>query len=214
MALVDGRGAGTRSATLIAGRACTALGWLLWVALQVLADDPFPPEISVSQYGLGPTGWVFTVWAAALGAAPLLLLAGAAAPGPTRPVLWVGFAGAALMAVVRTDEGGGAMSGHAQAHMAGAVVALVFLPLGIVLALRGAPSAARRLALALTALAAVLGVLVIMSATGLDTAGLGAGGSWALWQGALVVVEMILVTVLAVVADRLPPGRNAVGADG
>ncbi len=214
MALVDGRGAGTRSATLIAGRAGTALGWLLWVALQVLADDPFPPEISVSQYGLGPTGWVFTVWAAALGAAPLLLLAGAAAPGPTRPVLWVGFAGAALMAVVRTDEGGGAMSGHAQAHMAGAVVALVFLPLGIVLALRGAPSAARRLALALTALAAVLGVLVIMSATGLDTAGLGAGGSWALWQGALVVVEMILVTVLAVVADRLPPGRNAVGADG
>lgn len=214
MALVDGRGAGDRSATLIAGRGCTALGWLLWVALQVLADDPFPPEISVSQYGLGPTGWVFTVWAAALGAAPLLLLAGAAAPGPTRPVLWVGFAGAALMAVVRTDEGGGAMSGHAQAHMAGAVVALVFLPLGIVLALRGAPPAARRLALALTALAAVLGVLVIMSATGLDTAGLGAGGSWALWQGALVVVEMILVTVLAVVADRLPPGRNAVGADG
>jgi len=214
MALVDGRGAGTRSATLIAGRAGTALGWLLWVALQVLADDPFPPEISVSQYGLGPTGWVFTVWAGALGAAPLLLLAGAAAPGPTRPVLWVGFAGAALMAVVRTDEGGGAMSWHAQAHMAGAVVALVFLPLGIVLALRGAPSAARRLALALTALAAVLGVLVIMSATGLDTAGLGAGGSWALWQGALVVVEMILVTVLAVVADRLPPGRNAVGADG
>ncbi|HOZ57498.1 MAG TPA: DUF998 domain-containing protein, partial [Nakamurella multipartita] len=131
-----------------------------------------------------------------------------------RPVLWVGFAGAALMAVVRTDEGGGAMSGHAQAHMAGAVVALVFLPLGIVLALRGAPPAVRRLALALTALAAVLGVLVIMSATGLDTAGLGAGGSWALWQGALVVVEMILVTVLAVVADRLPPGRNAVGADG
>lgn len=214
MALVDGRGAGDRSVALIAGRGCTVVGWLLWVVLQVLADDPFPPEISVSQYGLGPTGWVFTLWALALGAAPLLLLAGRAAPGPARPVLRVGFAGAALMAVVRTDEGGGAMSAHAQAHMVGATVALVLLPLGIVLALRGASPAIRRLADALTLVAAVLGVLVVMSAAGWDTAGLGAGRSWALWQGALVVVEMILVTVFAVAAGRLPPGRNAVGGDG
>ena len=40
------------------------------------------------------------------------------------------------MALVRTDEGVVQMSGHAMVHMAGAVVALVFLPLGIGFVLR------------------------------------------------------------------------------
>lgn len=206
MALVDGRGARGRRAALIAGRGCAAAGWLLWVGIQVIANDPFPPEISVSQYGLGPSGWVFTVWVIALAAAPLLLHAGAPAPGPVRPLLGLGFAGALVMAVVRTDEGGGAMSGHARVHMIGATVALVFLPLGIVVALRPAPPRIRRIAYALTAAAAVLGGLVVLSSTGLDTSGLGAARSWALWQGALVVVEMLLVTVYAVAAGRPRPG--------
>jgi hypothetical protein len=110
------------------------------------------------------------------------------------------------MAVVRTDEGGGAMSGHARVHMIGATVALVFLPLGIVVALRPAAPRIRRIAYALTAAAAVLGGLVVLSSTGLDTSGLGAARSWALWQGALVVVEMLLVTVYAVAAGRPRPG--------
>lgn len=199
MALVDGRGA---RGALIAGRSCAAVGWLLWAVMQVLADDPFPPEISVSQYGLGGFGWVFTVWALTLAAAPLLLLRSAPAPGPAATLLWIGFAGAAVMAVVRTDEGGGAMSWHAQVHMIGAVVALVFLPLGILFALRAAAPRARRVAAALAGTAAVVGMLVLVSAAGLDTVGWGAARSWALWQGTLVVVEMVLVSGYAVVAGR------------
>lgn len=234
MALVAGRG--TRG-TLIAGRACAVAGWVLWVVMQALAGDPFPPEISVSQYGLGPTGWVFTVWALALAAAPLLLLpslppgrvpapaspgrsgvdgsradirpprAGAAlgpatALRPAAALLWAGFAGAAVMAVVRTDEGGGAMSGHARIHMAGAVVALVFLPAGILLALRDAEPWARRSAAVLAVAAAVTGTLVVVSATGVDTVGWGAPRSWALWQGTLIVLEMLMVGVSAVAAGR------------
>jgi hypothetical protein len=199
MALVDGRGA---RGWLIAGRVCAAVGWVLWVVMQLLADDPFPPDISVSQYGIGPTGWVFTVWALALAAAPLLLLRAAPVPGPAAPLLWVGFGGAAVMAVVRTDDGGGAMSWHAQVHMIGAIVALVFVPLGILLALRDAPPAARRLAAVLSVAAAGCGALVVVSAAGVDTAGLGAPGSWALWQGTLVVIEMLLFSVYAVAAGR------------
>ena len=79
---MDGRGARGR---LIAGRWCAAVGWLLWIVMQVLADDPFPPEISVSQYGLGEFGWVFTVCALTLAAAGLFVDATAAdyrvAPG-------------------------------------------------------------------------------------------------------------------------------------
>jgi hypothetical protein len=208
MALVDGRGA---RGWLIAGRSCAAAGWLLWVAMQVLADDPFPPEISVSQYGLGPSGWVFTAWALALAAAPLLLLRAAPVPGPAAAVLWVGFAGAAVMAFVRTDAGGGAMSWHAQVHMVGAVVSLVLLPLGVLLAIRIAGPAARRAAAVLAAAAAVVGTLVIVSAAGVDTAGLGAPGSWALWQGTLVVIDMLLVGVYAVAAGRARIGALPAG---
>lgn len=196
MVLVEGRAARRR---LIAGRVCAAAGWVLWVVMQVLADDPFPPEISVSQYGLGEAGWIFTVWAITLAAAPLML-PGATVPGPADVLLRVGFAGAVVMAVVRTDEGGGAMSWHAQLHMIGAVVALVLLPWGILLALRTARPSARRIGAALAVAAAVIGALVVLSATGMDTAGLGAPRSWALWQGTLVVVEMLLVTVFAVAA--------------
>lgn len=196
---MDGRGA---RGWLIAGRCCAAVGWLLWVAMQVLADDPFPPEISVSQYGLGEFGWVFTVWAVTLAAAPLLLLPAAPVPGPAATLLWVGFAGAAVMAVVRTDDGGGAMSWHAKVHMVGAVVALVFLPLGILLALRVAGPGARRIAAVLAAAAAAVGTLVVVSAAGVDTAGLGAPRSWAVWQGTLVVIEMLLVSVYAVAVGR------------
>lgn len=237
MALVEGRGA---RGALIAGRACAVVGWLLWIGLQVLADDPFPPEISVSQYGLGPTGWVFTVWAVTLAAAPLLLLAaqppapgpaphpsgvrrrssggtpaGArphrAGPGPARALLWIGFAGAVVMAVVRTDDGGGAMSGHARVHMAGAVVALVFLPLGILAGLRWAAPWARRSAAVLGVATAVTGALVVVSAAGLDTTGWGAPGSWARWQGTLVVLEMLLVSVDAAAAGRTRSGGVGVG---
>ena len=204
MAVVAGRGA---RGTLIAGRACAVAGWVFWVAMQVLAGDPFPPEISVSQYGLGPTGWVFTVWAITLAAAPLLLLpslvpAGAPARRAAAGLLWVGFAGAVVMALVRTDDGGGAMSWHAHLHMVGAVVALVLLPLGIVLAMRVTPSGARHAAMALAVAAAAVGVLVVVSAAGVDTAGLGAPRSWALWQGTLVVIDMLLVSVYAVAAGR------------
>ncbi len=199
MALVDGRGA---RGALIAGRCCAAAGALLWVAMQVLAGDPFPPEISVSQYGLGPSGWVFTVWALALAVAPLLLLEAAPAPGPAAALLWMGLAGAAVMAVVRTDDGGGAMSWHAQVHMVGAIVALVFLPLGILAAIRVAGPLARRVAAVLAAAAAVVGLLVVVSAAGVDTAGLSAPRSWALWQGTLVVIDMLLVGVHAVAAGQ------------
>ena len=94
------------------------------------------------------------------------------------------------------------MSGHAQVHMVGAIVALVFLPLGILYALRGAGAFTRRLGSALVVVAALVGTLVVLSAAGVDTAGLGAPRSWALWQGALVIVEMLLVSVHAVESGR------------
>jgi len=130
-----------RSSWLIAGRGCAAGGWVLWIAVQVVADDPFPPEISLSQYGLGGAGWLFSLWVVVLATGPLLLLRFRPVPGPARWLLAIGYLGTWTMALVRTDEGVVQMSGHAMVHMAGAVIALVFLPLGIGLVLRHAARA-------------------------------------------------------------------------
>ena len=55
-------------------------------------------------------------------------------------------------------------------------------------------------------------MLVVLSAAGVDTAGMGPARSWALWQGTLVVVEMLLVSVYAPWCPAIDPGRGrAVG---
>ena len=82
----------------------------------------------------------------------------------------VGFAGAVVMAVVRTDEGVGVLTWYARVHMVGAVAALVFLPLGILFALRFADRRTWRLGVGLPVAAGVVGALVLVS-TGVDTVG-------------------------------------------
>src|SRR3954471_18753195 len=94
-----------RSSWLIAGRGCAAAGWILWLIVQTVARDPFPPEISLSQYGLGGAGWLFHVWAIVLATTPLLLLRYRPVPGAARWLLAIGYAGTLVMAIVRTDEG-------------------------------------------------------------------------------------------------------------
>jgi hypothetical protein len=195
-----------------AGRWCAASGWVLWVLVQVVAGDFFPPELSLSQYGLGPQGWIFSVWVILLATSPLLLYKSRPVAGPAKWLLIAGYLGVWTMALVRTDEGIQAMSAHAKVHMYGAVLAMVLLPLGILSALRYS-TRFRRLAAGLGIAAGVVGVLVLLSAAGVDTAGLGAAKSWALWQGTMLIIEMALVTLYAVVAPSLDPGtvlrRNA-----
>jgi hypothetical protein len=190
----------------IAGRGCAAAGWVLWVVVQVVNDDPFPPEISLSQYGLGGTGWLFSVWVIVLATAPILLLRYRPVPGPARVLVAIGWVGTLVMALVRTDEGAPQMTAHAKVHMAAAVVALVFLPLGILFALRYAERRWFRLGVVLVAIGGVVGALILLAAAGVDTAGLGPARSWALWQGTLIVIELLLVTLYAAVIQTVDPG--------
>ncbi|MET0864573.1 MAG: DUF998 domain-containing protein [Nakamurella sp.] len=189
---------------LRAGRWCAAAGWVLWIVVQVVADDPFPPEISLSQYGVGDNGWLFSLWVILLATSPLLLFRARPVPGPGKWLLALGYLGVWTMALVRTDEGIQAMSTHAKVHMYGAVLAMVLLPLGILAVLRYS-TRLRVLAGLLGIAAAVVGILVLLSAVGLDTAGIGAPKSWALWQGTMLIIEMALVTLYAVVAPTIDP---------
>ncbi len=182
---------------LTTARWIAGIGWLLWIAMQVIAKDPFPPKISLSQYGLGGAGFVFTLWAIGLGVVPLLLLRYRPVEGPALPVAWVAFIGALLTGLVRTDEGGLQLSLAAKVHQVVAVVALVMLPLAVLFAMMTADRRWWRLSVGISFTTAGVGVLVLLSAAGFDTAGLGAPASWALWEGTLGVLEMLLVSVYA-----------------
>ncbi|MBM9475198.1 DUF998 domain-containing protein [Nakamurella flavida] len=187
------------------GRACVAACWLLWIGVQAGAGDPLIPDISYSQYGLGPRGWMFSLWAVLLGIGPLLLWRARPVPGRA-PILClaVGTVGTLVMAVVRTDAGGLQQSLQAQVHAAGAIAAMVALPTGIVLALRFAPTRVARTAAGL-GLASLAGLLLIgAAAAGVDILGIGQQDAWAFWQGFTVLVDMLLLGLYAVAVGSLP----------
>lgn len=194
------------TAWLTAARWVAGVGWVLWIAMQVIAKDPFPPEISLSQYGLGGAGFVFTLWAIGLGATPLLLLRYRPVDGPARPVAWIALVAAVLTGLVRTDEGGAQLSLAAKVHQVVAVTALVMLPLAVLFAMMTAERRWWRLAVGIAAATAGVGILVLLSAAGLDTAARGAPASWALWEGSLGVLEMLLVSVYAAAATTVGRG--------
>jgi hypothetical protein len=185
----------------VVGRLATFAAIAASLLLQWINHDWFPPEISVSQYGVGPRGWVFSCWAALLAVSMLALTAGGPDLGArTRFVYyWViaGSAGLVLMGAVRTDAGGAQHSWHAKLHMAGSILALVALPVAIVLALGAAARPWRRAAVALTVLSAGSLLLILASALGVSTLGMDAQHSWAFWQSVAVTIDLVLVGVFA-----------------
>lgn len=192
-----------------AGTVAAAIAWILCVAVQAVADDALPPDISVSQYGVGPQGWLFSIWMLSVSAAPCLLYCHR--PVRTFGARWwllAGLIGAAVMATIRTDPGGLQQSIHAKIHMGGAVLALVGLPLGMMFALRGADRLWRRLAVGLVALSAVSLELLLISAGGFDTTGAGAATSWSLWQSVALAADLLLLVVFAFGSLTVPPLRG------
>jgi hypothetical protein len=190
----------------ITGTVVTAFAWILFVVVQAVAGDPLPPDISVSQYGVGPHGWLFSIWMLTVAAGPCLLFR----YRPTRQFgagwwLLVGLLGSALMATVRTDPGGLQLSVNAKIHMAGSVLALVGLPLGIMFSLLAAARPWRRLSVALVAVSAVSLELLLFSAAGADTTGAGAATSWALWQSVALAVDLLLLVVQVFAVLTIPP---------
>ena len=111
------------------------------------------------------------------------------------------------------------MSAHAKVHMVGAVLAHGLPAAGHPVASLRYATRLRRLAAGLGIAAGVVGVLVLLSAAGIDTAGLGAPKSWALWQGTMLIIEMALVTStrwwfrtsirVRFVPDRAAPVKSA-----
>lgn len=195
----------------VAGRACVALGWVLWVVIQAVSGDVFPPEISVSQYGVGDDGWIFSIWCVVVSAGPILLWLARPVPGSSIYWLATGWVGALIMALIRTDPGGLQESMQAKIHTFGAVLNMIALPVGMLLVLRLARPLWRNLALTLGAVDVVAGTLLLLAAAGYDTAGLGPASSWAFWQAVAISIDLLLTAIYAIAVDTVRPRGRTVG---
>lgn len=186
------------------------LACALAVVVQVVSGNWFPPPISMSQYGVGTDGWIFSLWVLCLSVAPVVLQT--AIPYRTRWGSWLllaGMAGTAVMAVVRTDAGGEQASVNAKIHMVGSIIALFCIPLGAALFLWGCGRWWRWTGMILLSLIAAALLLLILAATGLDTAGRGPQGSWVWWQTVATVLDHVIVACLSIVGWQHRSGSRS-----
>lgn len=190
----------------IFGAISTAAAWVLLFVVQAVAGQPLPPPVSISQYGVGAHGWIFSLWMLTVGAAPCLLYCYRPVRGQgARWWLAVGLAGAAVMATVRTDPGGLQQSVNAKIHMGGATLALAGLPLGMMFTLLGAARPWPRIGLSLVGVSAVSMGLLLLSANGVDTTGMGDAWSWSFWQSVAVAVDLILLVAMVFGSRTIRP---------
>ena len=204
------------------GIASAVLAWVLSIVTQAVAHDFLPPEISVSQYGVGRNGWLFSGWILSISLACAALFL--ARPERSRAAgawLSVGIFGTVVMALIRTQAGGLQQTWNAKVHLVGAVLTVSAIPIGICLALRTAGRIWSRLALGLAVASAPAYALLLMAAAGIDTTGRGAASSWAFWQGVAAVLEMLLLACFAAGVAFTPaparpgrPGRAVAGRPG
>ncbi|NNG34347.1 DUF998 domain-containing protein [Nakamurella aerolata] len=191
------------------GLAALLLTLLMAVLMQALKGDWMPPEISFSQYGVGPSWWAFSLFSLGVAATPLCF---DRAMPTHRAITWmllIGAAGCLLMAIVHTDAGGLQQSTRAKVHMVGSVVGLVMVPLGAFGASVLSGRIHRWVPICLTLISAACLVLLLVSAAGVDTLGVGTQRSWALWQTGAVLADvagMLLLAVLARPRRQPPPG--------
>jgi hypothetical protein len=188
---------------VLASRLCTAVVWVGWLVMQVVSGDWLTPEISMSQYGVGSTGWIFSLWAGVLGITVVAMTL--TTPGVPRGVLvtaWVGAAGALVMAVVRTDAGGAQDSLQAKVHAVASTLALIALLVACVLCLDRTRRPWRAAGWILGVVSLVAVGFVAVTAFGVDLFGQDSHAAWAFWQGVSVIVDLVLMVIWAVVLGR------------
>lgn len=182
---------------------------VLGIAVQAVSGVWFPPPISISQYGLGPQGWIFSLWVLTLAAAPII--SQSLVPQRSRwgaGFLLLGALGTAVMAVVRTDAGGEQGSVNAKIHMIGSILALFFIPLGVAVVLWICGRVWRWIGLVLLLAIAASLVLLLMAAAGLDTTGRGPQLSWVWWQSVAAVLDHLIVATLSLAAWQVSRRRS------
>ncbi len=193
------------------GELLAAASIVLIIAMQAAAGEWLPPPVSISQYGVGPWGWIFSLFVLSLASSPVCAeraLAGYGRGGRTaRALLLIGLAGTVVMAVVRTQPGGAQTTLNAKVHMIGSILTMGCMPLGMLALLWTLGSGWRWTGVALTAAIECSLGLLLFAAAGYDTADLDPPESWAFWQ-AIATILCIVMVVSLVSATHQNLGRR------
>lgn len=123
---------------LIIASALTTAGLLAGIAMQWIQHAPFPPSVSISTYGLGPNGWVFTLAMTSVGFATIPLLLAIHRQWPPIPRLvwplmltWV--VCVLIVGWIRTSAPGQIVDGWVIVHRSAAVVGMIAFPVAVAL---------------------------------------------------------------------------------
>lgn len=192
---------------LLLGAAVTAGGICTAYAMQYVKDAPFPPKVSISAYGLPPHGWIMTLAATliGLGSVPLtiVLRSGMVRPPRVVPILLVVWTvGTITLGWVHTNQPHTPAGPSTLVHQGAAIIAMVAFPIavGFLIADRirtRIASLADSMVMATLAVASLTClVLLFLAAFGVNTAGIGVHRSWAFYQFAAAMIDLLLVFVI------------------
>lgn len=179
------------------------------VVMQAVGGDWFPPEVSISQYGVGEYGWMLTMTLLLFATASGLLLWGAYRQVSARRwqvalpwTIWI--IALVVMAFVPTNEWPAPLSLSGQIHQAAAVCGLFAAPIGAVLmvepfprGVRTGPGATARIIVISSAAASwfFLGLLLLTNID-IDVTGFGYQRAWSLHQTVAVVMDIVMTFAL------------------
>lgn len=192
------------------------------VAMQAVSGDWFPPEVSISQYGVGDLGWMLTMTLLLLAGASALLLWGADRLAPNRPwpviLTWsVWIIALTIMAFVPTNEFPDPLTLTGKVHQGAAIFGLFIAPISAVLMVgihpRDVPNTvaarARSAAVACGGLSWFFLGLLLLTNIDIDITGLGYKHAWSLHQTVAVVLDIVMVFAL-IICLRAREGAGAV----
>lgn len=197
---------------LIAALGLQVAGAVTLLAVQAITDTWLPPPVSFSQYGVGDTGWIFSLMLVLMAAASGAIVRAAWLAGMVRSLgsalpwgLWI--LGLVVMGLVPTNEYPEPLGLNGQVHQAAAIVGLLAGPVGafLLVGLRRPPGrgrAARRTVLGCGLLSYLFLILLVATNFGVDITGLGPDRAWAVHQSVAVCLNIVMGFALCVVIDQ------------
>ncbi|PRZ42850.1 uncharacterized protein DUF998 [Antricoccus suffuscus] len=179
------------------------------IVMQIGKGDFLPPKVSMSQYGVGPFGWTFTITLILLAAGSMTMAIADLRrfPPPPRAVtiliaIWA--VGVVLTGLVPADPDQSIPTLAGRAHTLFASLALIVLPIAAVIRVtmaRRQPPKPLRITICVLAFASELSLgLLVLAATGIDITGLGPHSAWALYESSSVVLDVVLIYLMCMVA--------------
>ncbi|MEO9198595.1 MAG: DUF998 domain-containing protein [Antricoccus sp.] len=186
------------------------------ISMQIVKHDWLPPTDSLSQYGVGKNGWVFSVAVGALGATSVtvgLLARALGRPLITTIMLGVGGAGFIIDGLVPADAAASHPTIYGHIHLVAAVFGVVLVPVAaVVLCWQYRSKTFPMVTIVVSVGCIITLILLLFAAADLALFGQSQEYMWALYQtialiGTLIVLYLLRASLLVVDSRASIPVR-------